>query len=459
MKPKARLTVKFLDSLRPAAKGQRDEYPDTDVPGFFVRVDDKDNGRGKAGGVSFYVIKRLGKQGNPVRRKVGDYVIKPDPDRRPEERNALSAARERARRMIDQMDAGIDPKEAEEAARRANVQARENSFGAVAEAFIADHVSGLRSKKDVEATIRRELINKRPKTDDEPAFEGWAKRPITSITRLEVMQRIGAMKKTRPALARLTLVYIKQIFDWAIDQDVFGLEVSPTGTIHAKKVLGKPVVRDRVLSADEIRSLWAVTDWAQEAPGTIGYPFAPFVRLLLLTGQRLREVAEARWREFDLDAAVWVIPAERMKGDAAHEVPLSPLALENLKALPRGDAGDFVFSTTSGRRPVSGFSKAKLRLDAAIGSLRKGAGAEEMPAWRFHDLRRTLRTNLSALPIPALVAELVIAHSKPGLHKVYDLHAYSDEKRRALELWEAKLSAIVNPSPAGNVVQLASARA
>jgi hypothetical protein len=70
-----------------------------------------------------------------------------------------------------------------------------------------------------------------------------------------------------------------------------------------------------------------------------------------------------------------------------------------------------------------------------------------------------MRTHLSALPVQDIVRELVIAHTKPGLHKVYDQHAYLDEKRRALELWAARLRAIVEPPPE-NVVHLrAEARA
>jgi hypothetical protein len=64
-----------------------------------------------------------------------------------------------------------------------------------------------------------------------------------------------------------------------------------------------------------------------------------------------------------------------------------------------------------------------------------------------------VRTGLWALPVPDLVRELVIAHTKPGLHKVYDQHIYLDEKRHALELWAGRLRDIVQPVPA-NVVKL-----
>lgn len=62
----------------------------------------------------------------------------------------------------------------------------------------------------------------------------------------------------------------------------------------------------------------------------------------------------------------------------------------------------------------------------------------------IHDVRRTVRTHLSALPIADLVRELVIAHTKPGLHKVYDQYAYLDEKREAVEL--RRLSSILETS-------------
>jgi integrase len=108
------------------------------------------------------------------------------------------------------------------------------------------------------------------------------------------------------------------------------------------------------------------------------------------------------WSEVDLDKALWTLPAERMKGDAAHEVPLAPIAVEILRSLPRW-AGPFVFSATGGRRPISGFSRLKKRIDAAT--------PESLGNWRFHDLRRTMRTGLGALPVPNNVAELCIAHT------------------------------------------------
>jgi integrase len=154
-------------------------------------------------------------------------------------------------------------------------------------------------------------------------------------------------------------------------------------------------------------------------PQTLGDPAGAFVQLLMLSGQRLRECSAARWEEFDLDKAVWTIPAARMKGKSPHIVPLAPMALEHLRQIPRCSS-PFVFSNGS-KRPISGFSKLKIKLDAAM--------PEKIASWRFHDLRRSMRTGLSMLGTPDRVAELVIAHSQKGLHKVYDQH--SSTRRRA----------------------------
>jgi integrase len=212
-------------------------------------------------------------------------------------------------------------------------------------------------------------------------------------------------------------------------------------------VLGAKPFGRRVLADAEIAALWRAT-------GTIPYPLGPLYRLLLLTGQRLGEVAEARWGEFDLAARLWTIPPERFKSDATHVVPLADDALALLAGLPRF-GGDAVFTTTAGAKPVNGFSNAKVRLDRAMVA---ELGRKPAP-WTNHDIRRTVRTRLSKCRVPTEVAELVIGHTKKGLHKVYDQHAFLDEKREALDAWEAALRALVVAPPPDNVVSLRPERA
>jgi len=135
-----------------------------------------------------------------------------------------------------------------------------------------------------------------------------------------------------------------------------------------------------------------------------------------------------------LPAWLWVVPAERMKGNLPHVVPLTPLILETLDQVPRFN-GPHIFTTTGGRRPVSGFSKAKERLDALLGG--------SVAPFKVHDFRRTVRTGLSSIEVPEHVAERVLAHIDGGVKRTYNKYAYLEEKRDALQRWEARLREIV----------------
>ncbi len=86
--------------------------------------------------------------------------------------------------------------------------------------------------------------------------------------------------------------------------------------------------------------------------------FGRIVRLLILTGQRRNEVAAMRWSEIDVQAALWTIPAERMKNKRAHEVPLSGAALDILATIQKRDGRDLVFG--EGKGPFAGFSNSKI---------------------------------------------------------------------------------------------------
>jgi hypothetical protein len=81
----------------------------------------------------------------------------------------------------------------------------------------------------------------------------------------------------------------------------------------------------------------------------------------------------------------------------------------------------------------------------------------EFNPWRLHDLRRTARTHFSAIPSQDLVRELAIAHARPGLHRVYDQHAYLDEKRALFDAWGSRLIGIVGKTDGENVVALRAA--
>jgi integrase len=421
------LTDRTLKALRPAPAGKRYTVWDGIVPNFGARVTDK-------GHISFVIMKHLNRK--LIRRCLGDYPG-----------ISLEAARHLAREALEDIARGIDPKARQEARQREEDRRRNDTFAAMAEQFIAKHVKKLRTADEVEAAIRREFISR------------WGSRPIADITRRDVVEMLDeVVERGTPYAAHHMLAFLRKLYNWAIARSIYGLEHSPCDRLKPSEVIGKPTPRVRTLTDGELRLVWA-------AAGKAGYPFGPLIRLLCLTGQRRSEVAEMSWHEVDLAKALWVIPAERMKAAAPHVVPISPVAVGLLETLPNWTRGDFVFTTTSGERPVSGFGKAKERLDKTIVesmcelATRSGEDPKKvrLEPWRLHDIRRTVRTHLSALPVQDIVRELVIGHTKPGLHKVYDQHAYLDEKRHALDLWAKRLMSIVQPARNVNIVQLRAA--
>jgi integrase len=182
-----------------------------------------------------------------------------------------------------------------------------------------------------------------------------------------------------------------------------------------------------------MRAIWRVT-------GAGDFPSDPFVRLLIVLGCRRGELAGMRRDEVDLAAGLWHLSGDRVKNEQPRTVPLPPAALQILSGLPSFD-GPFVFTTTAGQRPISGFAKMKERLDRRI------AAVASLSDWTLHDLRRTMRTRLSALPISGTVAELMIGHKQRGIRAVYDRYQYLQEQRAGFEVWAACLQSVVEPSP------------
>jgi integrase len=211
---------------------------------------------------------------------------------------------------------------------------------------------------------------------------------------------------------------------------------------------GAPPSRDRVPSDAELRWFWQACD-AEPL-------YAPLLKMLLLTGQRLNEVAGMRWSELSEDRALWTIPASRTKNHREHMVPLAPLARELLAEVrsPR----DLVFSTT-GETPVSGWNRLKRRLDAAMLKLavaERGAGAAILN-WRFHDLRRAAVTGMGNLGIRADVIELAVNHQsglRGGVAGTYNKSQLLPERTEAFQRWALHVAGIVEQRPP-NVTALA----
>jgi integrase len=427
---KRKITDRTLKALKPAPKGKHYDVWDVLIPAFGVRVSD-------TGRKTFVLAGRFGGAKHPTRRALGTYPAM-----------TLEAARKEAGKWISIVERGGDPsalKKAElERERQEKMRRERHSFAAVAEKFIEYiHRQKLRTAHEMERDLRKEFV------------ERWQARPITEITSDDVKRVIkDAVDRGKIYRAHGLFALIRRMFNWAIGTGDYGLQINPCGRLKPVDLIGEREERARVLTDHELLAFWRAT-------GRLPFPWQPLFRALLVTMQRRSEVAGARRSEFDFAAKIWTIPPDRMKMNGGHSVPLSPLAMEIFGSCPEFKRGDCLFSTTFGEKPVQGFSKAKARLDELMQEeLRKlttgRADKTKLTPWRLHDLRRTGRTALSKLRVPEMVAELVIAHAKPGLHKVYNQHDYLDERRDALNAWDAHLRSVIDPGSASNVVELKS---
>jgi integrase len=232
-------------------------------------------------------------------------------------------------------------------------------------------------------------------------------------------------------MARRVQAYVRRFFRWCIERDI--LKIDPTAGMPR---VGNGKSRERVLTDDELVKVWGGAD---RLP-----PFGAVVQLLVLTGARREEITQLRWSELDGDTIK--LEGTRTKTGAPHIIPLSAAAQALLNSVPRIAGSDFVF-TTSGKSPISGWSKPKIKLDATSG----------VTGWRIHDLRRTVATGMQKLGITLQTVEAVLGHtsgSRAGIVGVYQVHDYAPEKRTALEAWGAHVTALIEGRTPGVVLPM-----
>jgi len=423
------LSDRKIQSLKPAAKGARYQVMDSEVPGFGVRVTD-------AGVRTFIFRTRFPGSTNPNRREIGRYPVM-----------ALAEAREKARQWRIMVKQGIDPAVEERRQRAALAAQQATTFGNVVEDWFKEKVSKERQGDDVERNVRFNC-------------EALWKRPIVDISDADIRAIIKGKKDVAPAAARNLLGNIKRFFSWAIEQGTYSIAASPCDRLKATKLIGKKKRGNRILSDDELFALWRAAQREK-------YPFREVYQLLMLSAVRLNEAAQAGKSEPDPSRKIWTIPAERMKGDndeaRPHAVPMIPSIVAVFDAVPKFKGGPYLFSTTFGKKPVHIGDVVKRRLEKRMRrtlkalARRRGedVAAVTLPRWTNHDIRRTVRSNLSRLKVAEEVREAVLAHARPGIKGVYDVYDYLDEKREALELWAARLRAITSPAP-DNVIKFSA---
>ncbi len=385
-----RLTDLVVQKEAPPATGRLEIFDDV-VPSMALRI--------TANGARSFVVRcRVKGEANPIRVTLGDASAM-----------KLADARQAASEALRQCRQGIHPSQPKRDAVAKDVLRWETAV----ETFIEKHAKRNRAWQNVQALFANQVT---------PAWNGRALSDIGRADVVALLDRVEA--KYSVYHANRVLAAVRKLFNWAVLRGMI-----PASPIVQGMAREGEEARDRYLTLDEIAAVW-------RGAQRLGYPFGPFVQMLLLTGQRRSEVADLRWAAIDLEARTWTLDATDTKAGRRHAVPLSDMALDILAPLPRltdgaGVASPYVF-TTNGRSPVSGFSKAKMILDREMGA----AGAS-LPEWRFHDLRRTVATHMGdVLGIAPHIIGAVLNHAAQGVtQKVYARGTLEFDKRRALQAW------------------------
>jgi integrase len=391
---KQSLTAAFVDAVKPPEQGSID-YFDVKCRGLALRVQ-------SSGVKTFWFSYRFDKRARRM-------TIERYPD------CALAEARTRADAARHSVALGTDP--------GVKVTARrEPTFGEIAALYLAE----ARTRKRTADEDARALVH--------DVLPYWRDRKVSEITRLDCKEIVERVRERGAGpMSNRIIALISAVLNFAVDNDV--IQFSPA--VRLKKAEEKP--RDRVLTFEEIRTLWTMLDKEPLKERSL-------FRLGLLTAARLGELNNLTWSEVDFVAAMWTLPASRSKNKIEHRVPLVGTALAILRELRESCPPDepLVFRGQLRRRaPMNtmGTTLARLR-----------AGGLD---FRFHDLRRTMASLCASIGIPELTVSWLLNHSAKGVtSRVYLHYSHDNEKRAALERWDRALCKIVGLSVDSVVVQL-----
>jgi integrase len=249
---------------------------------------------------------------------------------------------------------------------------------------------------------------------------------LGEIDRRVIAQRLGEIETASGPVARNRVrSSLSAFFSWAVTEGL--IDANP---VQGTAKLDEGGSRERTLTSDELKELWAILDAEPNAQ------FADITRLLLLTGQRREEIGGLRWSE--IERGLIVLPPERTKNSRQHEIPLSRQAKAIIERQPKRKGRDFIFGI--GELGFSGWSDCKARLDQSLLAIRRKTNrkAKAMPDWHLHDLRRTCATGMAELGVQPHIIESVLNHvsgHKAGVAGIYNRAKYADEMRSALQRW------------------------
>ena len=388
------LTVQFVKNVKPSTKEQR--YPDDRVAGLFLRVS-------KSGNKAFQLRYRFNKKDRSL--VIGDPEL-----------ISLSDARDAARKYLVDLAAGIDPSHKNKQAKEENIsRVVEGTISSLLTRYETERLSQLKSK-DNALTFLREFRSEFGDLE----INNFTKTHFTNLTSRFVAEGKGTK-------ANRVHTHIKTFYNWAI-----GVGVTDTSPCDRVPKPFKEQSKERFLLDDEIKLFWRATESDLE-------PWGYLYRFLLLTGQRLNEVAYMTDAEL-LEANHWHLSSGRTKNGLRHDVFLPTQVQQIINRNTRIDGkGGFIFTTT-GEGAVRSFDKPNKRLRKRMNEL----ADRELEHFTPHDLRRTCETGLAMLGTPQPIIDRITNHiTGRGMARVYNMYDYRNEKAEALQKWAHRVEGLV----------------
>lgn len=428
-------------SAKPRSNGERAEFAIKGEHGLRLRVSADRQGNVSKMWSLLYTRKTDGKK---CRVTLGEYPAM-----------GIAEARQIAGRTRNQVRDGTDPA----AERRSDKRAP--TFEGLADEWLTRHAKAKkRSWREDERMLRHDLF---------PAFGDMKADKVTKADVLRLVDKIH--DRGSPYQANRVLVLARTIYNWGMKRDMASR--NPAALIDKP---GQEVERTRVLDANEIHRFWVGLD---SAPMTPALRIA--LKLSLLLGQRLNELALARKSEFDLRARLWTVPGQRIMPDGRqesgaknkrdHGLPLTNEAIRLIEeAFELAGPGEWVFpGKATGKRieeaaEPAGSDEEPSTLDTAArapigegaisrawGRSRAAMGLADVHA---HDLRRTFATVAGGCGVRDFEIGLVLNHrgvraSVTG--KVYNQADYLPEKQEVLEKVARRLKEIIGDTGAGGI--------
>ncbi|MDR3453578.1 MAG: tyrosine-type recombinase/integrase [Rhodoferax sp.] len=353
----------------------------------------------------------------------------------------LAGARDAARAARAKIKAGIDPIDEAKAAKSAlqASRAKDVTFEQCAAAYIEAHEPSWKNAK------HRQQWTATLTTYAYPRFGNLLVRDVELPHILAALEPIWTTKTETATRLRGR---IESVLNWSIARG-YRTGLNPARwSGHLALMLPSPgkIAKEEHFPAVQVSELGAFVQALRESKG-IG---ARALEFAILTAARSGEVRGATWAEFDLQAKMWTIPGERMKGKVTHRVPLSDAALRIVEAQPRMAGSEFVFASATGRQ-LSDMTMSQLMR-------RMGFKDEKGEMCVPHGLRSTFRDWCSEhTNYPRDVAEMALAHKiADKVEAAYRRGELLEKRRRLMDEWAAFCA--TPSSREGNVIPLNASR-